>query len=86
MNLVTIRRPESPSYNALVKHDVNSHSKSREDEIRGDSGNGQRLREINSSSEINRLSGELNQRNTQEKWSIYWVAELTNSESDKWSY
>ena len=25
----SVRRPESPSYNALVNHDVNSHSNSR---------------------------------------------------------
>ena len=31
----SVRRPESPSYNALVNHDVNSHFNSREDEIRG---------------------------------------------------
>ena len=56
----SVRRPESPSYNALVNHDVNSHSNSREDEISVFAGNGQNLREVDSSSEINRLSGELN--------------------------
>ena len=60
----SVRRPGSPSYNALVNHDVNSHSKSREDEIGGYAG--QNSREVDSSSEIHRLSGELNQRITQE--------------------
>ena len=31
----SVRRPESPSYNAMVNHDVSSHFNSREDEIRG---------------------------------------------------
>ena len=31
----SVRRPESPRHNTLVNHDVNSHSNSREDEIRG---------------------------------------------------
>ena len=30
----SVRRPESPSHNALVNHEMNSHSNSREDEIR----------------------------------------------------
>ena len=63
----SVRRPESPSYNAMVYHDVNSHSNSREDEIRGYAGNGQNSREVDFSSETNRLSGELNQRISQEK-------------------
>ena len=41
----SVRRPEGPSYNALVNHDVNSHSNSREDEIRCYAGNGQISRE-----------------------------------------
>ena len=35
----SVRRPESPSWNALVNHDVNSHSNSREDENRVYAGN-----------------------------------------------
>ena len=62
----SVRGPESPSYNGLVTHDVNSHSNFREDEIRGYAGNCQNSREVDSSSEINRLSGELKQRVTQE--------------------
>ena len=62
----SVRRPENPNYNALVNHDVNSHSNSKEDEIRGYAGIGQNSREADFSSEINRLSGELNQRITQE--------------------
>ena len=45
---------------------MNSHANSREDEIWGYAGNGHNSREVDSSSEINRLSGELNQRITQE--------------------
>ena len=60
-----IRRPESSSYNALTNHDSNSHSNSRENEIKGFAGNGHNSREAVSNSEINRLSGELNQRITQ---------------------
>ena len=37
----SVRRPENPSYNALVNVDVNSHSNSREDEIRDYAGNSQ---------------------------------------------
>ena len=62
----SVRRPESPSYNALVNHNVNSHFNSREDEIRGYAGNGPNSSEIDSSKEIIRLSGELNQMITQE--------------------
>ena len=62
----SVCRPESPSYNALVNHDVNSHFNSREDEIRGYARIGQNSREVDSSSEIKRLSGELNRRITQE--------------------
>ena len=47
-----------------MNHDVNSHSISREDYISTE--HGQISREVDSSSEINRLSGELNQRITQE--------------------
>ena len=58
----SVRRTESPSYNALVNHDVKFHSISGEDVIRGHAGNGQESREVDSSSEINRLSAELNPR------------------------
>ena len=61
----SVRRPESPSYNTLINHDVNSHSNSREGEIKGYAGSGHNSGEVDSSSEINRLSGELNQRITQ---------------------
>ena len=50
-----------------MNHDVNSHSNSRKDEIRVYAGNSQNSREVDSSSEIIRLSGELNQRITQER-------------------
>ena len=62
----SVRRPESPSYNALANHDVNSHTNSREDEIRCYAENCHNSREVDSSSEINKLSLELNQRITQE--------------------
>ena len=61
-----VRRPESPSYIALVNHDVNFHSASRENEIKGYAGNGQNSREVDSRSEFSKISGELNQRITQE--------------------
>ena len=58
----SVRKPESPSCNTLVNHDVNSHSNSREDEInKGYAGYGHNSGEIHSSSEIKRLSAELNQ-------------------------
>ena len=62
----SVCRPESPSYNASVNHDVKSRSTSREDQIRRYAGNGRKFREVYSSSKINRLSGELNQRITPE--------------------
>ena len=46
-----------------MNHDVNSHSKSRADEIMGYAG---KRPEFKRGSEINRLSGEFNQRITQE--------------------
>ena len=49
-----------------MNHDVKSHSISRENEIRGFAGNGLNSREAYSSTEINRLAEELNQRITQE--------------------
>ena len=45
---------------------MNFHSNPTEDESRGYDGNGQNSREVYSSSEINRLSGKLNKRVTQE--------------------
>ena len=59
------RRPESLSYDALVDHNTNSHSNVGENEIRRFAGNDHDSREVDSSSEINRLSGVLNQRITQ---------------------
>ena len=60
------RRPDSPSYNYSGNQDINSHSNSREGEIRSYSQNGQITSENSSNSELNRLPGELTQRNTQE--------------------
>ena len=60
------RRPESTSSNASKNYDSNSHSTSRENEFRGFAGNGQNSREADSNSEINRLSGDLSQKITQE--------------------
>ena len=62
----SVRLPETPSDNALSNHDSNSHSNSREKEIRGFTGNGQNSREVDSNSEIKRLSGDMNQGITQE--------------------
>ena len=66
MKSATLNQPESPRYNALVKHDVISHSNSRKDEIGGYTGNGRNSIEVDSSSEINKLYGELNRRSTQD--------------------
>ena len=60
------RRPELPSYNALINQNVQSHSNSREAEIRSFAQNGHSLRESDSNSEFIRLSDELNQRVFQE--------------------
>ena len=60
------RRPDSPGYDTSVNQNTNSHSNSREAEIRTCAQNGQSLREADSNSEFNRLSAELNQSNTQE--------------------
>ena len=59
------RRPGSSSYVALVDHKTNCHSNSGENEIRRFAINGQKTGETDSSSEINRLSVERNQRITQ---------------------
>ena len=46
------RKPESPSYNVLLNQNVQSHSNSREAEIRSYTQNGYSMRESNSNSEI----------------------------------
>ena len=56
------RRPESPSYDTLMNQSVQSHSNSREAEIRSYARNGHSMREFDSNGEFNRFSGELNQR------------------------
>ena len=56
------RRPESPSYENVLNQNDQSHSNSREAEIRSCAKNGHSAREADSGSECNRLSGELNQR------------------------
>ena len=61
----SVRRPEIPSFDALIDHNSNSHSNSRENEIRGFTGNGRKNTQVDSGSEFIRLSGELNQRITQ---------------------
>ena len=60
------RRLESPSYTALINQNVQLHSNSREAEIRSYAQNGHSVRESDSNSEFNRLSGKLNQRISQE--------------------
>ena len=62
----SVRRPDSPSYDALIDRNSNSHSNSKKNEIRGIAGNGQLSCEISSGNELNRLSRELDQRITQE--------------------
>ena len=49
-----------------MNQNTNSHSNSREAEFRIYAQNGQSLRETDSNSEFNRLSGEFDQRITQE--------------------
>ena len=60
------RRPESPSYDTLLNQVGSSRSNSHETEIRTYAQNGHNSREEDSDSELNRLSGELNQRITRE--------------------
>ena len=50
------RRPERPSYDALVDHNTNSHSNSGEIELKRVAGKNHNSEEIDSSSEIKRLS------------------------------
>ena len=59
-------RHESPTYDALLDHNTNWHSYSGANEIRRFAGNCQNSGKIDFSSEMNRLSGELNQKITQE--------------------
>ena len=66
MKSATLNQPESPSHNALVNHVVNSHSNSRKDEIRSYTGNGRNSIEVDSCSEINKFSGEVNRGSTHE--------------------
>ena len=42
----SVRRPDSPSYDALIDRNSNSHSYSKENENRGIAGNGQMSCEI----------------------------------------
>ena len=46
-----------PSYDDLIDHNSNSHSNSRDNEIRWFTGNGQNTPEIDSGSELKRVSG-----------------------------
>ena len=56
---------ENSSYDAPNDYNSNSHTNSRENEIRGLAGNVRNTTEADSSSELNRLSGELNLSVTQ---------------------
>ena len=60
------RRPESPSYDTLLNQNGNSHPHSHETEIKTYAQDGHSSREVDSGSEFNRLSGDLNQRITRE--------------------
>ena len=62
----SLRKLESPSNDALVDHNSNFHFNSTENDISWCTGNGRSSGETDSSSELNRLSGDLNQRITQE--------------------
>ena len=58
----SVPRLESPRYNVLVNNESNSHYNSKENEIKGFAGHGDNSGGIESISEFNRLSVELNQR------------------------
>ena len=60
------RRPESSSYDTLLNQNKNSHPHCHETEIRTYAQGGHNSREVDSGSELNRLSGELNQMITRE--------------------
>ena len=60
------KRPESSSYENLLNQNGQSHSNSREAEIRSCAQIGHSAREADVDSEFSRLSGELNQRFSQE--------------------
>ena len=62
----SVRRPASPSYKTSINKESNSHSNSKENEIRNFAGHGHNSGGTESDSEFKRLSGELNQRITQE--------------------
>ena len=49
------RRPECPSYSALINQNVQSHSNSREPEHKSYARNGHSVRESDSNSGFNRL-------------------------------
>ena len=60
------RKPENPSYGTLLNQNGQPYSNSREAEIKSYAQNGHITREVDSSSECNSLSGDLNQRISQE--------------------
>ena len=62
----SIRRPDSPNYNAPEIDEENSHSKSRENRSSNSASYGHISAGIDSSAEFNRLSGELNLRISRE--------------------
>ena len=62
----SVRMLECPCYDALINHNSNTQSNPRENEIRGFAENGQSSAEIDSSSDLKRLSSELNQSIAQE--------------------
>ena len=61
-----VRRPVSPSYENLLNQNDQSHSNSREAEIINCAQGGHSAIEADSASEFNRISGELNQKFSQE--------------------
>ena len=60
------RKRDSPCYDTSVNQNTNSHSNSLEAELRTYTQNVQKFRGTDSNCVLNRLSGELNQRRTQE--------------------
>ena len=62
------RRPDSSCYDTSVNQNTNYHSNLREGKFRTYAQHGQSLRETDSIPEVNRLSGELNQRIILKRW------------------
>ena len=83
---ISIRKPESPNHDTLIVHNSNSRSNSKQNEIMGLARNGQMSRKTNSDNELNRLSGEMNQRITQDMKALMSSVSPANTEGLKRSH